>query len=67
MDPFPLLTYDEASEILEDKTSDLSAVVLQDLRDYRRGRESEEISWGRLRGCGQEVRHVEQVADQNRT
>ena len=59
-DLLSLLTYDEASEILEDKTSDLSAVVLQDLRDYRRGRESEDISWGRYEDAARQLRDVDE-------
>ena len=55
-----LLTYDEASEILEEKTSDLSAVVLRDLRDYRAGRESEDISWSRYEDAARQLRDVDQ-------
>jgi hypothetical protein len=55
-----LLTYDEASEILEEKTSDLSVAVLRDLRDYRSARESEDISWGRYEDAARQLRDVDQ-------
>jgi hypothetical protein len=55
-----LLTYDEASEILEEKTSDLSAAVLQDLRDYRSGRESDDISWSRYEDAARQLRDADQ-------
>ena len=52
-----LLTFDEAAEILEQKTSDLPTAVARELRLYRQIREAEdEIAWSRYEDAARRLR-----------
>jgi len=50
------LTYDEASEILEEKTTDLSSQVSQELQYYKQNHDDDDISWARYEDATRKLR-----------